>query len=206
VQTVAFGPLAVRYDTRVLVPRAWTLAQSVWAAELCAELPPGPILEFFAGAGHIGLAAAVLAERDLVQVELDPVAAQYARENAASAGRAPRTQVRECDVQDALRPDETFSLIVADPPYLPSAALALWPHDPPRAIDGGADGLQVVRACLEVSARHLRPGGVLLLQLAGAGQAGRVADLLAAETHWQLRAGECRSVDEERAILRVDRA
>ena len=82
-----FGPLVVRYDERVLTPRPWTLMQSLWAAELAAQATAGPILELCAGAGQIGLAAAALTGRALVQVEADPVAADYARTNAAAAGR-----------------------------------------------------------------------------------------------------------------------
>ena len=81
----------------MLDARAWTLLQSEWAAALAAQAEPGPMLELCAGAGHIGLAAAVLAGRDLVQVEADEVAAGYAVRNAARAGWAARTQVRMGD-------------------------------------------------------------------------------------------------------------
>lgn len=199
-----FGPIDVHYDARVLVPRPWTLAQSTWAATLAATLPSGPILELCAGAGHIGLAAAVLADRDVVQVELDPVAVGFARENAERAGWGARTDVRVSSMVDALRAHERFRLVIADPPYLPSAALATWPEDPPLAIDGGEDGLRLVRVCLDVSARHLAPGGAVLLQVAGPAQAEQVRAL--AESDGRLRAGECRVVDDERAIIRLDRA
>lgn len=192
-----FGPLTIEYDDRVLTPRSWTLAQSEWAAELPGEL----ILELFAGAGQIGLAAAVLSDADLVQVEADPVAAGYAARNAEAAGWAQRTDLRVDAVQSALRPHELFGMIIADPPYLPTEAVARWPEDPISAIDGGPDGLDLVRVCLSVAAAHLTDGGTLLLQVAGPSQARQVEACLPS----RLSAVELRTIDAERALLRIDR-
>lgn len=204
-RTSAFGPLVVEYDDRVLVPRPWTLLQSRWAADLAAALPPGPVLELCAGAGHIGLAAAVLADRNLVQVEADPVAAGYAAANAARAGRSALVEVRVEPLQTAVRPDERFPLILADPPYLPTAEVAAWPEDPVAAIDGGADGLRLVVDCLAVAGAHLADGGEALLQVAGPAQDALVARLLAATPDLGLRRREVRVVDEARAVVRLTR-
>lgn len=191
-----FGPVVVEYDRRVLSPRPWTLRQSEWAAALCTETAPGPLLELCAGAGHIGLAAAVLADRDLVQVEADPVAAGYARANADRAGRGGRVEVRNERLESAVRPDEAFPLVLADPPYLPSADTARWPDDPLTAIDGGRDGLAVTRACLATAADHLAPGGRLLLQVAGPHQAEQVGRLAADRFEEE----DVRVVDAQRAV------
>lgn len=201
-----FGPITVEYDARVLTPRPWTLAQSVWAAELTRILPvDAPLLELCAGAGHIGLAAAVLADRALVQVELDPVAAAYAAANARRAGWGERVEIRVADLQTALRPGELFPLIIADPPYLPSTVTARWPEDPLLAIDGGSDGLDLVRACLAVADEHLTVEGCLLLQVAGAAQAAQVEDGVKSNPLWSLCVREVREIDPERAVLRVTR-
>jgi release factor glutamine methyltransferase len=109
-------------------------------------------------------------------------------------------------VQTALRADEQFPVIIADPPYLPSSATGRWPQDPVLAIDGGADGLNLIRACLKVAAEHLSRGGCMLLQVAGSGQAAQVDRILQARPGWGLQAGELRTVDAERAVLRVDGA
>ena len=196
-----FGPLVVTYDERVLEPRLWTLGQSEWAAQLCQSAPPGPLLELCAGAGHIGLAAAVLADRDLVQVEADPTAAGFARANADTAGWGERVEIRTERLQTAIRANESFAVILADPPYLPSSTIDRWPDDPPMAIDGGPDGLDLIRACLQVGADHLIRGGRMLLQIAGPAQADLVTDL-AAEVG--LTPGEVRVTDTERAVLRLD--
>ncbi len=196
-----FGDLDIAYDDRVLVPRPWTLDQSRWAAELAGGAGPGPLLELCAGVGHIGLAAAVLAGRDLVQVEADPVAAGYARVNAERAGWGGRVQVRVCVLEEAVGAAERFPVVIADPPYLRSGDVGRFPEDPRLAIDGGDDGLDVVRACLHVVARHLVAGGTLLLQVAGPGQADEVAALARADPAGALVAEETRVIDDERAVM-----
>lgn len=201
-----FGPVVVEYDSRVLSPRAWTLEQSRWAAELAADAATGPILELCAGAGHIGLAAALLADRDLIQIELDPVAANYARANAIRAGVPDRVEVRTGRLQTAVGVDEIYPLIIADPPYLPTAQVKRWPEDPRRAIDGGTQGLDLILDCLEVASKHLGETGWLLLQVAGPAQADRVTQVLRAAPASALRPCDVRVVDEQRAVMLVGRS
>ncbi|HVV36313.1 MAG TPA: methyltransferase [Acidimicrobiales bacterium] len=192
VATCDFGPLTVAYDERVLTPRPWTLLQSRWAAELSPELPDGPILELCAGAGHIGLAAAVLTGRPLVQVECDPTAAAFATRNARAAG-VRNHEMRVTTIDAATFVGETFPLILADPPYLPTADVERFPDDPRRAIDGGRDGLTYVRTCIAIAALHLAAPGALLLQLRGPAQANSVG------------ARTIRAHDDERAVALLTR-
>jgi release factor glutamine methyltransferase len=199
-----FGPLVVEYDDRVLAPREWTLQQSRWATQLAAELPAGPILELCAGAGHIGLAAAVLSRRPLVQVEANPVAAEYAVRNAESAGWRRRVDIRVASVDNALAPGERFPVIIADPPYLPSDSVDQWPEDPPEAIDGGPDGLRLVRQCLAVAAAHVADGGVVLLQTAGSEQNDAIAEYLRTSS-LGLVVADVWSHDDQRSVLLLRR-
>jgi methylase of polypeptide subunit release factors len=200
-----FGPLTIDYDERVLTPRLWTLQQSQWAAEICGGAEPGPILELCAGAGQIGLAAAVLADRDLVQVEADPVAASYARSNAARANWSERAELRITDLDQAIGAAERFPVIIADPPYLPSDEISRWPDDPPMAIDGGADGLDMVNACLQLASQHLSDDGQLLLQVAGPAQDGQISNLLASNPGWRLTRRDVHVIDDQRAIVQIGR-
>jgi release factor glutamine methyltransferase len=159
------------------------------------------MLELCAGAGQIGLAAAALTGLALVQVEADPVAAGYARTNAAAAGRESQVEVRNTRIQTALKASERFSIILADPPYLPTADIARWPDDPVTAIDGGADGLDLTRVCLQVAADHLTRGGALLLQVAGEPQARAVSAVLETTTTIDLIHQETRHHDRDRAVM-----
>ncbi|WP_199424720.1 methyltransferase [Actinotalea solisilvae] len=192
-----FGPLVVTYDERVLRPRAWTLLQAEWAAELSHDLPAGPVLELCSGAGHIGQATAVLTGRDLVQVDADPHACTLARANAAANVRSVAVEVRCGDLAASTLPGERFAIVLADPPYLRRDEVEAWPQDPTHAIDGGDDGLELPRRCLPVAGEHVSPGGVVLLQALGRAQVEQLADDVAAAG---LELVEVRAEDERRAV------
>jgi len=195
-----FEGLAIRYDGRVLAPRDWTAAQSHWAAELIRSAPPGPVLEVCAGAGQIGLLAVRLAPRPLVCVDADPVACEFLRANAEAAGIA--VDVREGRMDAALAPDERFPVVIADPPWVARPEVGRFPEDPVTAIDGGPDGLDLVRACLAVMEGHLAPGGSAVLQV-GPDQVAPVTALAA--TYTGLRVVEARELDRG-ALVRIDRS
>lgn len=158
-----FEGLRIEFDERVLEPRPWTAAQSRWAAELIGSAPAGPVLELCSGAGHIGLLAVTLAPRQLVCVDIDPVACSFIHKNAASAG-VP-VEVREGPMHEVLHDAEEFATIIADPPWVISAQVGRYPEDPVTAIDGGASGMDLVNACLTVIRKHLTATGSALLQV-----------------------------------------
>lgn len=193
-----FGPIVVEYDESVLAPRAWTLEQSTWAAELAAGMPPGPILELYCGAGQIGLAAARLCSRALVQVDDNEQACEWARRNAKRV--SIESEVRCASVDSALRPDECFSLVVADPPYLRSDLVARYPNDPPHAVDGGIDGLLEIERALAVIAAHAGPEATALLQVRGPRQTRAIEGLLA-DSRTALTVKGVRTITPERAIV-----
>jgi release factor glutamine methyltransferase len=197
-----FGGLDIAWDERVLEPRAWTVAQSQWAADLLPELPPGPVLELGSGAGQIGLLAVWYVPRPLVCVDADPVACDYARQNAQVAGVGPLVDVRQGDLASALEPGERFALVLADPPWVRSEDVARFPEDPVVAIDGGEDGLGLVRACLREAVDRLLPGGTVLLQV-GPGQPEAVAEEAEAVG---LRSVEVRCHGDRGALVRLDPA
>lgn len=171
----AFAGLRLETDERLLAPREWTRAQSDWAAELLPHLPEGPVLELCSGAGHIGLAAVHASERTLVAVDREDVAAETIRANAERLGLAGRVEVRCGDLSAVVAPGEVYPLVVADPPWVPHASVGTHPEDPPGAIDGGDDGLDIARLCLDVIAAHLHEDGAALLQLGTAEQAAGLA-------------------------------
>lgn len=170
-----FEGLQIRTDPRVLTPRAWTAAQSHWAAELAATAPAGPILELCAGAGQIGLLAARLSGRALVAVDSNPVAGSLIGDNAARAGL--EVEVRVGDMAAVLTPAELFPVVIADPPWVRTEEVPSFPEDPESAIDGGADGLLLVRSCVEVVRAQLAPGGTAVLQ-AGPDQVDETATIV----------------------------
>lgn len=200
VQGMRFGELDIAYDDRVLVPREWTLAQSDWVGELLLVVPEGDALELCCGVAHIGLHGLLHSRRRLVVVDDNPVACEHALANAERAGMADRVEVRQGRVDGALAPDERFALVIADPPWVSSVRVGDFPEDPVHAIDGGEDGLAMVRTCLAVARDHLLPGGVLLLQV-GPDQVDDVATLAADH---DLGLVEVRRAGDRGALVRLD--
>ncbi len=192
-----FAGLTVLHDAQVLAPRAWTVAQSTWSAEILRNAPQGPVLELCAGVGHIGLAAVANGRRDLVMVDLNPVACDFARRNAGAALMSHRVEVREGRMDEVIHPGEKYALIIADPPWVPTEGIRDFPEDPIVAIDGGADGLAVARTCCRVIESHLAEGGSAVLQLGSQAQADAIAEHL--ESASTLRVRETRSY--ERGVL-----
>lgn len=172
---LTFAGLIISYDHRVLEPRPWTEAQSSWAAELLAQAPAGPVLELCAGVGHIGLAAVQDSHRDLVMVDFNPITEHFAQHNAVVNNMAERIEFRLARMQNALAAEERFGLIIADPPWVRSTETSRFPADPVLAIDGGDDGLDLARTCVELIDQHLADGGSALLQLGSTEQVRLIA-------------------------------
>ncbi|MET0999912.1 MAG: class I SAM-dependent methyltransferase [Marmoricola sp.] len=200
-ETIDFGGVQIAFDDRVLRPRTWTENQSRWAAELLPLLPAGDVLELCSGAGQIGLLAIAGSERRLVCVDVNPVAAEFTVANALAAGLGDRVEMREGLIEQVLVTGETFPLIIADPPWVRRSETQRFPEDPLLAIDGGDDGLGVVRECLAAIEAHLAAGGVALLQLGPGDQAAAVEGLL---SDTGLVAGEAREFGDRGVLLRID--
>ena len=108
----------------------------------------------------------------VVATDLSPEAVALARENAAALGLEERVRVLECDLAAKIGPafDGRFDLVVSNPPYVPASVLAEMPREvtafePVLALDGGADGNDVLRRILPEAMRLLKPGGALALEL-----------------------------------------
>lgn len=200
---IRFGHLDIDFDDRVLRPRPWTARQSEWAAELLADLPDGPVLELCSGAGQIGLLTVALQERPLVCVDANPVACDFTRANADRAGLGHLVEVREGDMEHAMDPEERFSLVIADPPWVPTAQVERYPEDPRLAIDGGEDGMLIAKMCLATIERHLSPGGAAVLQLGTTAQAQRVLEMI---TGSDLSVHEVRDWPGEGVLVHIARA
>jgi release factor glutamine methyltransferase len=135
------------------------------------------------GTGSGAILLALLSEWPLAfgtGTDISEAALHTARGNADRLGLAPRTAFVACDYLAAL--SGRFDLIVSNPPYIRSReidalAAEVRQHDPRRALDGGADGLDAYRAIVPQAARLLAPGGALILEV-GHDQSAAVAALL----------------------------
>lgn len=201
VAALRFGPIDVVFDDSVLRPRLWTLAQSEWAAELAGG---HMMLEVGCGAGHIGLAAAALSDARLVQVDVDGAACRWAELNARANGLAEQSERRCGTADDVLAAGERFGVVIADPPYVPSSEVHLYPDDPLGAIDGGPDGLDCVRSFLTGVAGHVDAGGSVLLQLRGLAQVDQLRAWLGDPSSPAFAVADARAYGDTRALALLE--
>jgi release factor glutamine methyltransferase len=175
-----FWSLDLRVDPRVLVPRPDTETLVELALDRLAAWPPDhPVRVADIGTGSGAIALALKKERpgaEVWAVDVSADALAVARDNAARL--ALDVHFVGGHLLDPL--EGPFALIVSNPPYIPSGDIdGLAPevrHEPRLALDGGADGLDVVRELIGQAARQLAPGGTLAVEI-GADQAGATRDL-----------------------------
>lgn len=180
--TAEFHGRTFACDKRALVPRPETEQLVELALEMAKEKPAATILDIGTGSGVIALTIALeLPSATLHATDLSPDALSLAAENATRHALTDRIIFHQADL---LPPDATrFDLIIANLPYIPAEEIAsLSPevrHDPASALDGGTDGLDLIRRLIETAPDRLAPGGALLLEI-GLGQADAVNTLLSA--------------------------
>jgi ribosomal protein L3 glutamine methyltransferase len=170
-----FGGLEFRVTPDVLIPRspmAEILEQgfSPWL-----ELAEGDrILDVGTGSGCIAIAAAVHNPGIHVDAtEISPAALTVARENLARHGVGDRVRLIEADLFP--RGATRYRVIMSNPPYVPSAEVAVLPpeyrHEPGSALDGGVDGLDPARRLLAGAGSRLTDDGVLIVEVGGSAAA-----------------------------------
>jgi release factor glutamine methyltransferase len=183
--TREFWSLALIVSRAVLVPRPETELLVELAVELARrrEWRSGEprIVDVGTGSGAIAVACGrELPGATILGVDRDTAALEVARANAARHGVS--VALLEGDLLASLPPDPRPDLVISNPPYVASADLArLAPEvrdwEPRQALDGGSDGLEVIRRLVPQAAARLAPGGWLALEV-GQGQASTVRELL----------------------------
>lgn len=137
------------------------------------------VVDLCCGSGAVAAAiVAALPAAEVHAADVEPAAVRCARRNLpARAGR-----VHEGDLYAALPTGlrGRVDVLIANAPYVPTNAIGLMPpeareHEPRIALDGGPDGLAVLRRVVAEAPRWLAPGGCVLLETSG-GQAGTLLD------------------------------
>jgi release factor glutamine methyltransferase len=181
---VTTDTLDPRGDTETLVAAVLDHAQRL-------ELDAPRILDLGAGTGCIGIALLnELPKAHVLATDISDGALHTSSENAKRVGVAERYAVRRTNWADGV--SGPFDIIVSNPPYLSASDMGrLEPEvrfDPPRALDGGTDGLDCYRAIVADVARIAAPKCIVAFEV-GFGQSDAVADLL---TRHGLRVAEIR--------------
>jgi release factor glutamine methyltransferase len=162
-----FCGLRIAVDPGVFVPRQRTefLARQAMALAIRTGGTP-TVLDLCCGSGAVGAALAAALDRiELHAADIEPAAVRCARRNLTKG------QVYEGDLYRPL-PRELrgrIDVLVANAPYVPTGAIGLMPpearlHEPRVALDGGDDGLDVLRRVIGEAPRWLAPGGSLLVE------------------------------------------
>lgn len=179
-----FWGLELAVDARVLVPRpdTETLVEEGRDRLDAAAHVPERIADVGTGSGAVALALKKVRPAAAVfAADLSGDALAVARGNAERLGL--EVTFVEGDLGEPLAPHGPFSLIAANLPYVTTAELAGLPPEvraePVRALDGGPDGLDLVRRLVAQAPGLLASGGALALEI-GAGQADATAALLEA--------------------------
>jgi len=208
---VAPGVLIPRPETELLVEEALKIARSreQGAGSKNPDSESGPqksgsshlapgasppafhFLDLGTGSGAIALALLTeILEARAWATDLSPDALRIAAGNARRLKLEDRIQFLAGDLFDPLRQfREFFHLVVCNPPYIPSAVIpTLAPEiawgEPRLALDGGEDGLQVIRRVAEEAWEYLQTPGFLLMEI-GDTQAEAVRELLARQERYQ---------------------
>jgi release factor glutamine methyltransferase len=187
VGTKEFWGLLFEVTSATLVPRpdSETVVEAALAAIDATGPRTRPLTVADLGTGSGALLLALLSELPNargVGTDVEAAALATACDNARRLALDRRAALVACDFGAALR--DGFDLVVSNPPYVASGAIAALPpevrdHDPRVALDGGADGLAAYRMIGADARRLLAPGGHLIVEI-GAGQSLDVALILKA--------------------------
>ena len=189
-----FRGLRLRVTPDVLIPRPETEGLVEWALELLNEMSAtsggsGSISIADIGTGSGAIACALASARpdaEVFAVESSAAALAVAAENVRALGLDARVRLLAGDLLTPLATRAgRLAMIVANLPYLASGVIPTLPREvrdfePRGALDGGPDGLALLRRLVTVAPAALRPGGRLVLEI-GEEHAGALASLMAAE-------------------------
>jgi release factor glutamine methyltransferase len=177
-----FYNLRFAVSPAVLVPRPETEILVLEAIRLAKPLAAPKVLDVGTGSGAIAVTLSKhLPHARVSAVDISSAALEVAQRNAQTHGVFDRIQFVLGDLLGEFRDDERFDVIVSNPPYVATEAMARLPEtvarfEPHQALDGGPQGLAVIERLVKAAKDHLVPGGHLLIEI-GADQGNLVAAL-----------------------------
>ena len=174
-------------DRRALIPRSETelLVETILSEFATCGESANRLVDVGTGSGILAITLAL--ERpglEVSAVDLSEDALALARENAEHLGVSDRIAFRRSDLLDQL--EGPFHWIVANLPYIPTADLATLQRevkfDPALALDGGKDGLTIIKRLIESLPGKIASNGLIAFEL-GQGQARPVRGFLADQNY-----------------------
>jgi len=161
-----------KVDRRALIPRPETevLVQHVLTCDTLWQTEAPAIVDVGTGSGCIVLSlAAARPNARYLAVDTSEEALALARENAATLNLTEHVHFVKADLSDVVDP-ESMDAVVANLPYIPSAdceqlSPEVRDHEPRSALDGGQDGLDIIRSVVQDAGIVLKNGGMLFLEI-----------------------------------------
>ena len=144
------------------------------------------VLDLCTGSGCVAIAIAKnCPQAHVMATDSSPAALAVAQENAAKHNVTNRMEFCVGDLFAAVPEEMKFDVITANPPYVTTTEMETLAQDirkfePRQALDGGADGLDVVRRIVEAAPKHLEPGGELFVEISP--EQGTVVESLLTES------------------------
>ena len=168
---VDFRGLEIRCDRRALIPRPETelLVEEVLKLKVEGQKSL-KIADIGAGTGCISLALLhELPNAEVTGVDVSPDALSLAKENAERLGFCGRFQTLENNLLNGFE-EGSLDIVVSNPPYILSDVCktldpSVRDFEPELALDGGKDGLDLIRTLIKQAARVLKPGGGVFLEI-----------------------------------------
>jgi release factor glutamine methyltransferase len=167
--TAVLGPVEVAVGPGVFTPRPETELLLEWGLKAIADVASPLVVDLCTGTGALALAVAASRPDAVVHaVEADPGAMTWAQRNVADHGNTVTLHAADVRWPDLLVELESHvDLVLCNPPYVPDHTpvppeVEDW--DPPGAVFGGPDGLEIIRAVIAASAGLLRYGGHLAVE------------------------------------------
>ncbi|WP_299490158.1 peptide chain release factor N(5)-glutamine methyltransferase [Acaryochloris sp. IP29b_bin.137] len=194
-ETAHWRQFHLRVSKDVLIPRPETellIDLAVNAAQHSARLEQVKLwADLGTGSGAISLGLATAFPPAMVHaVDCSQAALAVAQHNSQTYGLQDRIHFHLGQwFQPLAGLEGQFSGIVSNPPYIPTKILPtlqpeVFEHEPHLALDGGVDGLDVIREMVAIAPQYLQPGGVLLLEMM-CGQAEAVKALLTSQGQYK---------------------
>jgi release factor glutamine methyltransferase len=165
-----FWSLSFKVAPVALIPRSETELLVEEGARLLQGVDQPRVLELGVGCGAVSVALVKeLGRGSFIATDVSLLTLLLAQENRNRLGAADKLTLVCCDLFQAFRSQPVFHLIISNPPYVSSREYENLPKEikrfePKRALDGGKDGLEIIRRLLKEAYRFLLPGGHILLE------------------------------------------
>ena len=165
-----FFSLDFRVTRDVLIPRPDTETLVMEVLDATKSLAEAKVLDLCTGSGCVAIAIAKNCKTaNLVATEISSVALVIAKENAERHQVTDRIEFIESDLFASIPAGKKFDIIASNPPYIPSAEIdqldaEVAKHEPRLALDGGPDGLDIIRRILEAAPTFLAPNGLIAIE------------------------------------------